>query len=149
MNLSRKSTRQAFTLVEVLISMTIAAMTIGAIATGFAASAVRAEWSGYSLAAHRLALQGLEQTRAAKWDPSAYPPIDHITAADFPPTLHTLDIPVSGGNPTWATNTFSISMVSTNPALKLIRVDCTWAFATGRRAGLFTNTVSTLRAPDQ
>ena len=62
---------QAFTLIEVLISTAIAALSIGGVIYGYTMSAQRAEWSAYSLAAHGLAMKYLEQTRSCKWDDSA------------------------------------------------------------------------------
>ena len=44
---------------------------------GYLQAAVRAEWSAYSLAAQSLAVMRLEQSRAAKWDRLAYPPVDN------------------------------------------------------------------------
>jgi hypothetical protein len=146
-----RSRIEAFTLAEVAIALAISALMFGGIVMGFIQSAQRAEWSAYDLSAHSLALQGIEQARAATWDPMAPSPIDNCTQTNFP-TVKTniLDVPISGSNTTYATNTWTITMVSTNPyPLKMIRVDCTWSL---RRSGInkvFTNTVATLRAPNQ
>ncbi|MDX1951923.1 MAG: hypothetical protein SFY81_07040 [Verrucomicrobiota bacterium] len=137
---------QAFTLVEVVMATGIAALTMGASIYGYLLSAQRAEWSAYSLAAQSLAMQRVEQTRAAKWDPLGFPPVDQLIATNFPTEINVLDIPVSGTNLVFATNYTTISVVSANPPLKAIRVDCVWAFYSG---GLFTNSVVTYRAPDQ
>lgn len=112
---------------------------------GYLMSATRAEWSGYSLAAQSLAQQRMEQTRACKWDPEAYPPVDELTTARFPMQREILDIPISGTNVVYATNFTTITQVSSDPPLKCIRVDCTWVFR-GKR--VFTNTVITYRSPD-
>jgi prepilin-type N-terminal cleavage/methylation domain-containing protein len=142
-----------FTLAEVVIALAIAAMLMAGISLGFVQSARQAEWSAYNLAAQSLALQGIEQARSAKWDPQAIVPVDNCTSTNFPTTTtNLLDVPISGTNgQTYATNTWTITLVSTNPyPLKMIRVDTTWEFV--RSSGpsrVFTNTVATLRAPDE
>ena len=135
-----------FTLPELVISTAIAAISIGGIAYGYILSAQSAEWSAYNLAANSLAIQRMEQTRAAKWDRQSIPPVDELVGANFPMAVEILDIPISGTNVALATNITTISTVSAAPPLKMIRVDCSWMFASGR---VFTNTVITYRAPDQ
>lgn len=134
------------TLVEVVLSLAITGITFGAIIFGYIMSARRAEWSGYSLAANSLALQRLEQARAAKWDVLTTPVTDEVTTTNFPVQIAVMDVPISGENITYATNFTTISLVSANPPLKVIRVDCVWPF---KGEGLFTNTLLTYRAPDQ
>jgi hypothetical protein len=136
----------AFTLVEVVLSLGTAALMVGGLVAGYMQAVKVAEWSAYSLAANALALQGLEQTRAAKWDPRAYPASDLLVSANFPNRVEILDIPISKTNLVYATNRTTIRTVSTNPPLRYVQVDCTWAFV---RRGVFTNTVCSLRAPDQ
>src|ERR1044072_3336650 len=58
-----------FTLVELLISMAILGVVLGSTILFYTAAADRAEWSAHSLAAESIASQGVEQARAAKWDP--------------------------------------------------------------------------------
>jgi Tfp pilus assembly protein PilV len=140
----RKASLSGFTLAEVVMALGILTLVIQGVVYGYIASARRAEWSAHSLAAQSLASQGVEQARAAKWDPQVWPIVD-----DLPPTnfmqVDVLDLPVSG-QPVYATNFISVQMLSANPPVRQIRTDCVWAFMTGR---LFTNTVVTLRAPDQ
>lgn len=138
--------RAAFTLAEVVITTGLAAVVIGGSVYGYVTAAQRAEWAAYSLAAQSLAMQRVEQCRAAKWDPLGFPPVDELVATNFPLQVNTLDIPVSKTNVVYATNFTTISMVSTNPMLKMIQVDCTWMFMA---RGPFTNTIVTYRAPDQ
>jgi type II secretory pathway pseudopilin PulG len=138
--------RRAFSLVEVVLSLGIATLTIGGIITGYLMSSKRVEWSAYSLAAHSLALQRIEQARAARWDPSSHPPIDELVSANFVPAVEVLDIPVTGTNIVFATNFTTIITVSTSPLIKRIRVDCAWPFLND---SVFTNTIVTYRAPDQ
>lgn len=58
---------------------------------------------------------------------------------------NTLDIPMNG-EPIIVTNFIRITPVSDNPSLRQIRSDCVGSFMS---RGLFTNTVITLRSPDQ
>ena len=119
-------------------------MVIHGVVLSYVMSARRAEWSAYSLAAHSLAMQCVEQARAAKWDPQAWPVSDELGITNFSRT-DTLDVPVEGA-PQLATNFVSVTVAAVNPPLRQIRADCVWGF--GSR-GLFTNTIVTLRAPDQ
>jgi hypothetical protein len=133
------------TLVETVMALAIALFVIGGLVSGFLQSARQAEASAYILAAEGMAIQGLEQVRAAKWDPRA--PLDQVQGTNFtnvPPML--LDVPGSSSRPIWGTNVTTISTISTNPQLRMIRVDCTWAFLDGR---VYTNTVYTYRTTDQ
>lgn len=141
--------QEGFTIAEVVMALMVSGLLIIAIVTGFVNSANRAEWSGYSLAAQSLAFQGVEQARAAKWDPLGYPPVDNLTVGFLTNTINILDIPINGTNIIYATNVFTISVISANPPLRMVKVDCIWPFKNGRRNLIFSNTVSTFRAPDQ
>ncbi len=137
----------AFTLVEVVVSMLVVGIMLAGLVSLYTQSAVRAEWSAYSLAGQMMALRGLEQTRAAKWDPRAAVPVDELTATNFPAVVDVLDLGPGGSGITYATNLTTIQTISTTPPLKVIQVRCTWSFPW--RGGLFTNSVFTYRAPDQ
>jgi hypothetical protein len=128
------------------MAMAVSALTIGGIIAGYTMATRRAEWSAYSLAGHSLAMQKLEQTRAAKWDPQGWPAVDELVSTNFPVQIDVLDIPISGTNVVYATNTTTITTLSTSPPLKMIRVDCTWKFLS---RGPFTNTIVTYRSADQ
>lgn len=144
MNVKRGlSSESAITLVEVVVALAVAALMMAAVTTGFMNCMRRAEWSSYSLAANSLAVQKLEQTRAAPWDLSGSN--DKLVSTNFPPDRQTLDVPFSKTNIVYATNFTTILTISTNPPLKLVRVDCVWRFLS---RGLFTNTLVTYRAPD-
>jgi Tfp pilus assembly protein PilV len=133
-------------LVEALISMLILGIMVTGVVSGFMQCHKSAEWSAYSLAAQSLAMQPLEQARAAKWDPTRAVPLDQLVASNFPNRVLVLDVPISGTNSVLATNTVSIRTVSVDPPLREILVECTWTFP---RRGTFTNRVLTFRAPDQ
>ena len=135
-----------FTLAEVLLSIAIAAISIGGIIYGYIVAAQQTEWSACSAAAQMMAMQRLEQTRAAKWDPLGNPPVDDVVEENFTNVIANLNVPLNGTNAVPATNTTTIAMITTNPPLKMIRVDCTWSLM---NRGPFTNTVISYRAPDQ
>jgi hypothetical protein len=60
--------------------------------------------------------------------------------------VDSLDIPTTGA-PIYVTNYIKVTSISTNPPLRRIVSQVVWTFRlTGQ---LFTNTIVTLRAPDQ
>jgi type II secretory pathway pseudopilin PulG len=138
--------RGGFTLAETVVSIAIAMFAIVGLMTGFVQSARQAEASAYFLAGQALASQGLEQARAAKWDLSISPVVDQVVSGNFPTVGQIMDVPGSGSRPIYGTNVTTISTVSSNPPLKMIRVDCAWSLLNGAR---YTNSVFTYRAPDQ
>jgi prepilin-type N-terminal cleavage/methylation domain-containing protein len=141
-NLAKR--RHGFSLVEVVVAASIAAVIIGGIIQGYIQAGARAEYSGYSFAAQNLAQQRLEQSRSAKWDPERN--LDELVSANFPPQITILDLPVAGTNVSRATNFTTIVNVRTNaPMLKMLRVDTVWR---GPRGNLHTNSCATYRTPD-
>jgi prepilin-type N-terminal cleavage/methylation domain-containing protein len=138
--------KRAFTLVEVVISLAILGFSLGGILALYLRSAQRADWSGYSVSAQMMALSGLEQCRAAKYDPRGSPPTDALVSSNFPSRVDILDPGPVSGKTSYGTNNTTILIISTNPPLKMVRVDCTWPYP-GR--GVFTNTVFTYRAANQ
>lgn len=134
-------------MIEVVISLLVVGIMMSGLVALYTQSAARAEWSAYSLAGQLMALRGLEQTRAAKWDPYASPVVDELQATNFPPVVDILDVGPNGGTTTHATNVTTIQTLSTTPPLKVIQVQCSWSFPW--RSKLFTNTIFTYRAPDQ
>ena len=151
MKIHIRSTDQntGFSLAEVVVSIAITATSFAGIIYGYVGTGVRAEWSAYSLAAQSLAMEGVEQARAAKWDPQAWPPVDELGITNYT-QVDQLDVPVSG-QPILATNYISITTVSTVPALRKLRADCVWMLTSRPQSacGPFTNTVITYRAVDQ
>lgn len=130
-----------FSLTEVVISLALAGIGVGGVISGYVIGSQRAEWSAYTLAAHSLAAQRIEQVRAARWDTLVIPPVDQLTSANFPVQVAALNMPTSG------TNTTTITVVSTNPPLRVIKVDCVWPFR--MRGVLYTNSIIIYRGPDQ
>ena len=140
-----------FTLAEVLVSLAIATILFGGLVTAYVQSSYRAEWSGYSLAAQALAVQQLEQARAANWDINTSPPRNEIT--NVPPiTAAILDMPVTGTNVVWATNYTTITSIpvtnTIGASIYMVRVDTSWPFVWGGKKRYFTNTVADFFAPD-
>jgi prepilin-type N-terminal cleavage/methylation domain-containing protein len=139
--------RRAFTLTEVVMATAITAVAFGGIVTCYIQSSRRAEWSGYSLAAHALAIQQLEQARSAKWDTLTTPVVDELTNI-APVTSAVLDLPISGTNAVWVTNYATVSTVtiSTTPlvTVHMVKVNTVWPF----RGKLFTNSIADYFAPD-
>lgn len=141
-----KHRQQGLTLTEVVISLGLGGLMFGGVLTGYLQSATQAEWSAYNLAGHSLAMQRLEAVRASKWDTQAAPPVDLLVGANFPESEEVLDVPLAGTNRVFATSRVTISTISANPPIKLIRVETAWPF---RNQQFYTNTVATYRAPDQ
>src|SRR5216110_1909907 len=97
----------AFTLVEVLVALVIIGLVFTSILTSYVSATDRSEWSGYSLAAQSLALQGMEQARAARWDPQLWPVVDDLTPTNYV-TIEQLDVTASRQT-VFATNYMSIT----------------------------------------
>lgn len=131
-------------MVEMIIAIAIAGITVAGVASGFVQIFFQGQSSAYSLAAHSQAMRGLEQARAAKWDPAGKDELGSNT--NWPPEPAILDLPMSGNNITYATNRVFISTISTKPPLRQIKVECTWTFMNRR---VFTNSIVTYRGPDQ
>ena len=137
-----------FTLAEVVVAIAVATLSFGGVIYGYVLTADRAAWSANSLAAQSLAMQGIEQARAAKWDPKAWPAVDELGVTNYS-QVDTLDVPRSGQS-ILATNYISVTFVSQDPPLRQLRADCVWRLVNGKRSrGPFTNTAITLRTADQ
>jgi len=140
-----------FTLAEVLISLAIGAMIFAGLIGAYVQTSYRAEWSGYSLAAQALAIQQLEQARAADWDISTTPVKNEITNIPMI-TSAILDLPVKGTNVVWATNFTTITSIpitnTVGASVYMVRVDTAWPFIWAGKTHYYTNTVADLFAPD-
>ncbi|HVV00511.1 MAG TPA: hypothetical protein VHH88_04060 [Verrucomicrobiae bacterium] len=141
----RLGPRSAFTLAEVVISIAIVTLLVSGMLAAYVQSALRTDWSACSLSAEMMALSGLEQCRAAKYDPRGSPPVDQLVSSNFPARIAVLDTG-SSSNVTYGTNFTYISVVDSNNLIKMARVDCVWFCP---RRGLFTNSVVTYRGPNQ
>jgi type II secretory pathway pseudopilin PulG len=149
----KRNALSAFTLMEVLIGFIIFGLVTSAMIYGYVQANRLAEWSSQSLAAMSYASQGMEQLRSAQWCAEE----DGETTTDVLGNntniiqVDTLDIPTSG-DPIYVTNYMSAtrytnSLGLTSPPMKLLVSRVVWSFRlTGQ---LFTNTIVSLRAPDQ
>jgi len=135
----------AFTLTEVIISLVILVLVFHGILKAYTIACQRSEWSAHSLAAQSLAMQNMEAMRAGKWDPQNWPVVDEVGLTNYR-RADILDVPTGTATPSYATSVVAVTTVTANPPLRQIRADCIWEF---KPRGLFTNTVITLRAPDQ
>ena len=134
------------TLIEVIVALAITALTVEGIIAGYiycTTSAVKAE---LAQAANARAMERIEEARSARWDISSWPAVDQLVATNFPDKVVSLDMPGSGSGGTSATIETTISQISLTPPIRRIRVDCIWQF---RGVQLITNTIETIRAPDQ
>lgn len=161
---ARRLKASAFTLMEVVISIVIAAVVFAGIITAYIQTTQRAEWTGYSLAAQALAIQQLEQARSAVWDPSlGKNEVTNLNLVGFTYnnstkvgrgySWSTLDVPIAGGNFTYATNFVTITMLTNVTGapgvfLQFVRVDTVWPFTAGGQKKFFTNSIGTYLAPD-
>jgi len=148
----KRNAVSAFTLMEVMIGFCIFGTVTSGMIYGYVQANRKAEWSSQSLAAMSYASQGMEQLRSAQWiaeefsTASGQGTTDVLGAYFQTNQVDTLDIPTSGA-PISVTNTITATQISTNPPLKLLVSQVVWTFQlTGQ---LFTNTIVTLRAPDQ
>ena|SRR5687767_8360175 len=145
--LSRKQGRRGFTLIEQLFALLLAGITVSAVVSGFWQSVQQSEWSAHSLAAQSLAMQVMEQARAARWQPNGAPPVDDLQQTNFAVRAdEVLDVPAGRGQNLLATTRTTIRSISESPPLKMIEVQTEWRFGNRR---LYTNTIATYRAPDQ
>jgi type II secretory pathway pseudopilin PulG len=137
--------RAGMTLVEVVIALALAGMTVGGIVSGYiycTTSAVKAE---LAQEANGKAMERLEQARSAQWNTS-YPAIDYLVATNFPDEVVTLDLPGTNTGGTSATIRTTIAQISVTPPTRTIHVDCIWQF---RGIDWVTNSVETIRSPSQ
>ena len=168
---AQKRRRQAggfiLTFWEVLISVVIVALVFGVIINGYMVTAVREEWSGYSLAAQSLGIQTIEQARSAAWDiATGKNEITNMallsatwnagTSTYSGYATNVLDVPYKGNNVVMATNFISIQTIYENGVsnvpvqLQVVKVDTVWPFTGWGNHNLsyYTNSICTFIAPD-
>lgn len=134
------------TLVEVVIALAITGLTVGGIVAGYIYCMTATVKAELVQAANARAMERIEEARSAQWDTSIWPMVDQLVATNFPDKVVSLDMPGSGSGGTSATIETKIYQISLTPPIKRIRVDCIWQF---RGAELVTNTIETIRSPDQ
>ena len=76
--------------------------------------------------------------------PLAPPATDELVSANLPAATVKLDLLGFSGTPAYVTNRTTITSLSVNPPLKMIRVDSSWSFMA---RGPFTNSFTTFRSP--
>lgn len=152
-----------------MIAVMIILLAMGGLMYGYVQANRMAEYSSMSLAAQSYASQGIEQARCAQWNSQQFPPATgQGTGDELPPTTNssgafvyilnynlytnTLDIPSTGTPDStnfafWVTNYITVSQLSINPPLRQVQSDAVWMFA--KTGQCYTNTVITLRAPDE
>ncbi len=144
--LTHQSGKAGFTLAETLVSIMIMGLVFSGVLLGYTRASQRAEWSGLSLAAEALCVRQMEQFRAVLWDTQQIPIHDDTINIPSSNTM-ILDIPISGTNVVYATNTFTItSFTNAGPSyFKMIVCKTVWAL----NGHVFTNLLVDYRAPDQ
>jgi Tfp pilus assembly protein PilV len=147
----------AFSLIEVLVAVVVLMLVLSGLIYGYVEANRMAEWSSQSLAAMSYAEQGMEQLRSAQWNAeenstgSGQGTTDVLGDNFQTNQVDTLDVPTTGEaisvtNYLSATR-YTNSLGLTSPPLKKLVSQVVWTFRlTGQ---LFTNTIVTLRAPDQ
>jgi len=134
------------TLIEVVIALAFAALMVVGIVAGYIYCTTATVKAELVQAASARAMERIEETHSAKWDTSVWPVMDQLVATNFPDKVVSLDMPGSDSGATFATIKTTISPISLSPPIRSIRVDCVWQF---RGVELITNTIETIRAPDQ
>lgn len=131
------------TLVEVAVALAITGLLVGGIINGYNYCTKSAQRTALFQAANARAMERIEETRCAIWDTTV--PTNQLVSANFPDKVVTLDLSGSGAVTAMATNRTEITMITNNPPLMRIRVDCIWRY----KGALITNTIETCRAPRQ
>jgi hypothetical protein len=155
-----------------MVSIVILAMVIAGVCYGYSQANRIAAWCSMSQAAQAFAIRGMECARAAKFNPWDMSTVTNTgpdpggSQVELPPETNgapslvignVLDIPIKGNpltNYTYYATDYvyvtwypSNSAVVTAPPVEQILSKCVWTFPlTGK---LFTNSIVTLRGPDQ
>ena len=139
-----------FTLVEVVIALTILSLTLSAIVAGYTYCSRQAEWSAYALLAQGEAEQRLAQVRLARWTTLTANPVDELVSTNFPTQVNSRDYNMSMATTFFVTNVTTFAQISSNPPVKLARIDSIWSFVPwGARGRTYTNTLFIYRSPDE
>jgi prepilin-type N-terminal cleavage/methylation domain-containing protein len=137
--------RAGMTLAEVMIALAITGITIAGTVKGYIYCNTANAKDALYMAANGVALQRLEETRAATWDTSSFPIVDQLTNTFFPDKTVPLDKSSAGDSVVMATVKTDIKDISINPPLRRVRVDCIWLF---RGQEVVTNSIETCRVPN-
>jgi hypothetical protein len=162
-----KEQTSAFTLMEVVVSVAIAALIFGGTITAYIQVTKRAEWSGYSMAAQAYAIQQLEQARSAVWDASntasTRNELTNLNLVGWTYNTSTrvgkgyswgnLDLPISSTNYVRVTNFVTVTQITNitgvpSITIQMVQVDAVWPFGAFGTKRLYTNTVVNYFAPD-
>ncbi|HTY86324.1 MAG TPA: hypothetical protein VMB80_02570 [Candidatus Acidoferrum sp.] len=138
--------RAGTTLVEVVIALAITGVTLVGIVGGYIYCTTAAVKAELVQAANARVMQRIEEARSARWDTSVWPIVDQLVATNFPDQSILLGLPGSDAGGAAAVIQTTISQISLTPPTRKVRVDCIWQF---RGAEWITNTVETIRGPDQ
>ncbi len=132
------------TLVETLVAVGILGLVITAMIYGNVQSTRQAEWSSMSLMAQSLALESVEQARAAQWPvyTSGSGTTDERPPGTYVTVFSNLVLCPLTGQRVTVTNTLQITTVGSYPPVRQISAACVWQYPPGQ---WFTNTVITLR----
>ena len=138
-------------LIEVVVALAIGGLMVAGIVKGYIFCTTSTVKDSLYMAANARAMERIEETRSAIWAPYRAQPVDELVTNNFPDKIVTLDLSGSGSKTTSATLKTEISQISLSPQVisppvRRIRVDCIWQF---RGVELVTNTIETIRAPDQ
>lgn len=133
------------TLIEVVIALAIAGLTVAGIVTGYIYCSTATVKDALYMAANGRAMERIEETRMARWDVSSFPVVDELVPTNFLPQTVTLDMSPTGPGTTTATVNTTITPLSSSPPVRIIHVDCIWLF---RGVEPITNSIETCRAPD-
>ena len=150
--IASRGARAAFTLVEVLIAFALMVMVLTGVFFAYSQANRMAEFSSMSLAAQSYAAQGIEEMRSFQWDQQAVtngvtlPATTNSTTLIWAPKSDILDVPQSG-NYLYATNYDYEFTNEASPPLWELKSVVVWTFPLTHK--LYTNTVTTLRAPDE
>ena len=145
---------RGFTLVEVVISLAVLGLVLGTVIFCYIQACQRALWTSYALAAQGLAVNQLEQARAAAMDPNGpVCEITNIAPAGLTTTAATLDLPVPATtNYVWATNYVGIKLVTNSVSplvtLYMVRVDTVWPLKRNGSVQYFSNTAACYYSED-
>lgn len=162
----RSSRLQAgYSIIEVVMAAAIIALVYGAILQVYMQCGMKAEWTGYSLAAQAMATEQIEQARSAVWDPgngrneitqlNLTMPSYNISNQTWSGSVTgVLDVPYRSTNYVMASNFVTVQLLYLNgqtvPPVQvyLIQVQTVWPFFYRGGRNYFTNTAATLLGPD-